>query len=74
MIQLTLMHPFWYKFHVYKEMNSVINEHNVKSFQTQEAVAQFWRAISIVHKSIQLQSHYNSSVHGGKEVEQYGKG
>jgi len=73
-VWLTLMHPFCYKFDVKKEMNSVIIEHNAKIYQTQMAAARFWKAISFVHKSIQLQPHYNSPFHGGKEVIQHGRG
>jgi hypothetical protein len=57
-----------------KEMNSVINEHNVKSYQTQMAAARFQQNNSVVSNSKQIKSCYNSPFHGGKEVEQYGKG
>jgi hypothetical protein len=55
-------------------MNSVIDEYIDMAYQIQMGRARVLQNISIVSKPIHTQIHYNSPVHGDKEVRHHGKG
>jgi hypothetical protein len=55
-------------------MNNVIIENNDKVYRTQIDHVRVQQNISMVSESIHIKIHYNSPVHGGKEVKHHGKG
>jgi hypothetical protein len=56
-----------------KEMNSVIIEHNAKSYNTPMALVRPRQHIYFESNSIRILFHYKSPIHGGKEVKHHGK-